>query len=278
MPDITPSDVNTLAALAHNEHFSPDTAYYLADDELSSRKNESILQVLNAIATVSVREVRGEIYAVGLQVTQAATPVFDGQLCLTMAGNRRVPHSIRKHIEILWDVMKRKAEASPSDHRDRKATAHPPIPAPQGTPGLPEAKKWAQTLRLLVYDHSRLKFIRDVEKYWDEFEAFTVVFKDKVLPPRRGNRTELELYMTAAITLLFQLVRYLDPRKDRRVEWERISTSRAEFGKFTQMMDVMDNLRSIVKNLPGPSCDKWAKAVSKFSGVCVPPFFTSVPA
>ena len=76
----------------------------LSLDSLKERTNERTSRVLGSLAEVLVRNVAGEVVAVGVQRTEE-------RIIITFSTNQsQEPQYIRAHLKTIWDLLKQASE------------------------------------------------------------------------------------------------------------------------------------------------------------------------
>ena len=129
--------------------------------------------VLDAMASLCVRVGKGEVYAIGLQLSEVDGGP-NGTITLTIAGNRGVPVEVSKHLRATWMKLQDIAKVYHKHYKDQGA-AYSIIYANDSPPSkdaLHDASEMLLHLKLDVYRYGLRKFVARLDKHYDAFMEF----------------------------------------------------------------------------------------------------------
>lgn len=141
----------------------------LSLDSLKERTNERTSRVLGSLAEVLVRNVAGEVVAVGVQRTEE-------RIIITFSTNQsQEPQYIRDHLNTIWDLLKQASEVyrrhqSPANTTESspQSPRSPRSPLVITTEKLPEDEQdKIYNLLLAIYQYSSEKYLSQVHKRRD---------------------------------------------------------------------------------------------------------------
>ena len=147
---------------SHRDSITPST--------LSSTRMHT---VLDAMASLCVRAGKGEVYAVGLQISEVDGGP-NGTITLTIAGNRGVPVEVSKHLRATWMKLQDIAKVYHKHYKDQGAAYSINFAnnSPPSKDALHGASEMLLCLKLDVYRYSWRKFVARLDKHYGAFMKF----------------------------------------------------------------------------------------------------------
>ena len=129
--------------------------------------------IQDAVASLCVRAGKGEVYAVGLQLSEVdGSP--NGTITLTIAGNRGVPVEVSKHLHATWMKLQDIAKVCHKHCKDQGTLYHINYSndSPPSKDAFHDASEMLLRLKLDVYRYSLQKFVVRLDKHYDHFMEF----------------------------------------------------------------------------------------------------------
>ena len=122
--------------------------------------------VLDAIASLCIHESKGEVYAVGLRLSEVGGGL-NGTITLTIAGNRGVPVEVSKHLHATWMKLQDIAKVCHKHYKDQGTSYNINYAndSPPSKDALHDASEMLLRLKLDVYRYSLRKFVARLDKH-----------------------------------------------------------------------------------------------------------------
>ena len=171
---------------------------------LSSTRMHSIL---DAMASLCVSAGKGEIYAVGLQLSDDGGP--NGTITLTIAGNKGVNEKVSEHLHAIWMKLQLIAKSCHEYYKVRGVT-YPMDYANESPPSkaaLEDASEVRLHLTLDVYRYSLRKFVARLNKHYNAFMAFAEMLNEYWLDQPETNNDHKKNFQEA--TDFVRFIRFL---------------------------------------------------------------------
>ena len=207
--------------------------------------------VLDAMASLCVRLGKGEVYAVGLQLSEVDGGP-NGTITLTIAGNRGVPAEVSKHLHATWMKLQDIAKVCHKHYKDQGTPYHINYTndSPPSKDALHGASEMLLCLKLDVYRYSWRKFVARLDKHYDAFMEFAEGLNEYWLHRPESNIDAKKEFESA--TKHIRVIKLLVSGKKKRD---------IDFNRLVRLVDQLHWLvRSLVKS-------HWQCLISWHSGV-----------
>ena len=219
---------------------------------LSSTRMNS---VLDAMASLCVRAGKGEVYAIGLQLSEVDGGP-NGTITLTIAGNKGVPEDVSKHLHATWMRLQDIAKVCHKHYKDQGA----PYPmnyaneSPPSKAALKDASEVLLRLKLDVYRYSLRKFVARLNKHYDAFMEFAERLNEYWLGQPESNYDAKNQFKKA--TNGIRVIRSL------------VSGKKMKDINFNHLVKLVGNLKFLVRSLvKSQRLASWRDGVAKSKSV-----------
>ena len=192
--------------------------------------------VLDAIASLCVRAGKGEVYAVGLQLSEVdGSP--NGTITLTIAGNRGVPVEVSKHLRATWMKLQDIAKVYHKHYKDQGAAYSINFAnnSPPSKDALHDASEMLLRLKLDFYQYGLQKFVARLDKHYDAFMEFSKRLKEYWLHQPESNIDAKNIFVWA--TDCIEVIRLL------------VSGKKMKDIDFNDLVRLVDQLQRLVRSL-----------------------------
>ena len=129
--------------------------------------------ILDSLASICVREGKGEVYAVAMQFYERDDGE-GGKLALTIAGNCGVPPQVVTHLEIVWNLLQGIINCYHGVDKNKGKQYSIPCwdPSPDYRPARAASRPLVADLKATIYRHSIEKFTSHIKKRYQPFMTF----------------------------------------------------------------------------------------------------------